>query len=423
MKILTSSFVFATLAFAVGCGSSSSSGTTTSSSSSSGAPSDCTKVLAPGADDQGTVQGALIDAKAGDIVCLGAGTYKFTDELSIAATGVTLRGLPDSILDFSGQKNGGNGIAITGDGTLLDGVTVQNPKGDGIRATEVDGITFRKTHVVWTNGGDTKNGGYGLYPVQSKRVLIEDCVVEGAADAGIYVGQSQNIVVRRNEALHNVAGIEIENSLDSEVYENHSHDNVGGILIFALPGLPMLGSGRAKVHDNIVENNNTPSFAAAGNIVALVPTGTGMFIMASDGNEVHNNTIKGNISVGFAIVSWVIVQKPANDPKYDLYPESNFVHDNTLTENGAHPQGLAEMVAALGNVTKIPQLVWDGEFDPMKDNTDGHLTNCFDNNVGADFLDFDAEHFGKMSSMDIKPYTCKYPALPAIDPKGFPGVM
>jgi parallel beta-helix repeat protein len=66
--------------------------------------------------------------------------------------------------------------------------------------------------VEWTNGPDENNGAYGLYPVQSSNVLIEESVVIGASDAGIYVGQSNNIIVRNSRVEFNVAGIEIENS-------------------------------------------------------------------------------------------------------------------------------------------------------------------------------------------------------------------
>ena len=36
-----------------------------------------------------------------------------------------------------------------------------------------------------------------LYPVESTNVLIDGCVAIGASDAGIYVGQSQNIIVQK----------------------------------------------------------------------------------------------------------------------------------------------------------------------------------------------------------------------------------
>ena len=77
-------------------------------------------------------------------------------------------------------------------------------------------------------------------------VRVEACVVKGASDAGVYVGQSRTILVKDNEVFGNVAGIEIENSVDAEVVGNHVHDNVGGVLVFALPELPMAEAERSR---------------------------------------------------------------------------------------------------------------------------------------------------------------------------------
>jgi parallel beta-helix repeat protein len=401
------------------CGSSED---TTATSGAGGALTGCSTTVAPSDDDTHTVQDALIAAETGDTVCFSKGTYHFTDELSLATKGVTLKGEPGAVLDFSGQKSGGNGLAITGDDDVVESLRIENPKGDGIRATEVDGIAFKKVEVVWTAGGKTTNGGYGLYPVQSQRVLIEDCLVSGASDAGIYVGQSKQIVVRRNEVTQNVAGIEIENSTEADVYENHAHDNVGGILVFALPGLPSKDSATARIHDNVIENNNVDNFAPEGNIVALVPGGTGVFVMASDRNEIDHNTIRGNVSLGTAIIAWDTAGKEANDPEYDHYPEGNFIHDNVFEKNGTAPKARAALIAsALLGVKKVPEMVWDGTTDAMKDNADGALTNCYDANGDADFANFDYANTGKNKSFDLAPYTCKHPPLPSVDASGFPG--
>ena len=71
--------------------------------------------------------------------------------------------------------------------------------------------------------------------------------MKGASDAGIYVGQSRNIVVRRNQVEFNVAGIEIENSTDADVYDNMATNNTGGILVFNLPGPPVQDGRRTRV--------------------------------------------------------------------------------------------------------------------------------------------------------------------------------
>ena len=86
----------------------------------------------------------------------------------------------------------------------------------------VDGISFIRVRTEWTGGVSSDNGAYGLYPVESKNVLIDSCVAIGASDAGIYVGQSENIIVKNSRAEFNVAGIEIENSYYADVFDNHA---------------------------------------------------------------------------------------------------------------------------------------------------------------------------------------------------------
>ncbi len=374
---------------------------------------DCTRTIAasPGADQE-RVQGALVEAKEGDVLCFPAGTYRFTDELSVDTPNLTLRGEPGkTIFDFSGQQRGANGIQAVSDGFTVEGLTIRDTPGDGIRTTGVVGVTFREVVVEWTGGPKEENGSYGLYPVQSKNVLIENCKVVGASDAGIYVGQSESIIVRDNEAVNNVAGIEIENSKDADVYRNYAHGNTGGFLVFSLPGLNVKWSQTSRVFDNVFENNDTPNFAPAGNIVGLVPRGTGAIILASDRNEFFGNTISGNGSVGLSIISYYVTGNSWDDPDYDPYPEGNYVHDNTFSGNGEDPDGIASIL--IGQ-PPIPDLSWDGVVDASKDNSDGSLTNCFENNEGADYIDFAYNKPTTERSTDISAVTCSHASLPEV---------
>jgi parallel beta-helix repeat protein len=395
--------------------------------SGTAAKTGCAVSLKPGKDDQASIQGALIDAKSGDTVCLTAGRFKLTGQLTLATEHVTLRGVADTVLDFSGQTSGANGIELSADHDTLDTLRIENPKGDAVRATEVDYPTMRSVHVEWTAGPDSNNGGYGIYPVTSSHVLIEKCYAKGASDTGIYVGQSHDIVVRDNETEGNVAGIEIENSTDAEVYGNHSHGNTAGILIFNLPGLNVKDGKRANVHDNKIEDNNLENFAAAGNIVHDVPRGTGMFILASDDNEVHANTIQKHDSVGLAVLSWYVALRDdegKKDPMFDWYPERNYVHDNTLADNGKSPHDNAALIASVVGITENPDLEWDGIVDSGKlpGGADAgsvavppeSLRNCFEGNGDATFMNVDLEHNGQNKSSELTPYECTRPALPSI---------
>lgn len=382
-----------------------------------GGASDCAATLSPGAEDQKAVQTALIEAKEGDVLCFGEGTFKFDTELSLDVNNVTLRGAGQAktTWDFSAQDVGANGMLIKSDGVVVEELTVMNTPGDGIRADAVTGITFRNMTVLWEADASLDNGAYGLYPVGSDQVLIDACTVKGARDAGIYVGQSTNIVVSNSEAYGNVAGIEIENSTDAEVVNNKVHDNTAGILVFNLPGLPVQDGKRANVHDNEATNNNQPNFGEPGTTVSQVPYGVGIMILATDDNEVHDNLIKGNESVGLLVVSYLeSLFGMANDPEYNPFPEGNFFHDNTFDNNGKNPDPL--IGASSGGISPIPAIVWDGCTDPAAVD-DGHLVNCLDNNLtgaGAPASYVNVDLCGMPSSVDIDvtKVTCQYEPLP-----------
>ena len=252
---------------------------------------------------------------------------------------------------------------------------------------------MRNVRAEWTGGPKETNGGYGIYPVLCTDVLIEGCKVAGASDAGIYVGQSTNIVVRRNTVEKNVAGIEIENSNKADVYENVATDNSGGILVFTMPDLPTKDGLACRVFNNKVLANNHENFAPKGNIVASVPPGTGIMIMANDQVEVFDNTIEKNQTTGLSIVSYLLTERPLKDEKYDPYCEAIHVHDNRFAGNGTQPAGrIGEMLSkAMGS--PLPDILYDGIVDPKKQ-VDGKLPDALavriHNNGDAGFVNFDA---------------------------------
>ena len=367
----------------------------------------CHYVVAPGADVQERLQTVLIDAQPSQVVCLDAGTFSFTTELSISVDDLTLRGAgrDATILDFSDQTVGANGLAITGDGVIIDGLQVKDSKGDAIRAQAVDGVVFRNLRVLWSTPEASTNGAYGLYPVGCSQVLIENCIVSGASDAGIYVGQSHQILVKDSEAFGNVAGIEIENSSDAEVVGNHAHDNTGGILVFNLPELPVKNGARTLVHDNLIENNNLPNFGKAGSVVSQVPGGSGAFLIAADNNEFRDNIIRGNQSAGLILISYIPeLLGSFEDPDFNRYAENNDFHDNEYSDNGTMPQGV---ITDLG-IMMGPDILTDGCW-PAGMPTGG---NCIREAAGTrlDNLDF-CNGFANRGA-DLTPFDCAQDPLP-----------
>ncbi len=289
-------------------------------------------------------------------------------------------------------------------------MAVEDTKGDGIKVKGATKVVIRRFRSEWTGGEKETNGSYGIYPVECKDVLIEDSVVKGASDAGFYVGQSRNIMVRRNRAENNVAGIEIENSTGADVYDNVATNNAGGILVFNLPDLPVKGGKLTRVYKNQVFANNHPNFAPKGNIVAQVSSGTGVMVLATSQAEVFQNTIKDNKSVNVTILSYLTTGNPIKDAGYDPYTESVDIHDNVISGGGDAPEGRVQALAkALGS--PVPGIVYDGVVNPQRA---AEAKICIQNNGGATFANYDAAHQLKNLNKDLTPHKCSLPALPSV---------
>ena len=316
--------------------------------------------IAPGLEAEETLQEAMILAQPGDEIVLAPGTYRIANQLSLDVDDVTIRGagMERSVLSFKGQTGGSEGILITGNGAILSDFAVEDTAGDGIKSKGVDGIALIRVRVEWTGGPKPENGAYGLYPVQSKNVLIDGAVAIGASDAGIYVGQSEHIIVRNSRAEFNVAGLEIENSFHADVHGNHLENNTGGILVFDLPDLPQQGGHHVRVFDNVSVGNNTENFAPEGNIVGIVPAGTGMLIMANSDVEVFGNRFENNRTVHLIFGSYV---EETDDPDYQKHPRRIHIHHNVFGPGGDAPDDspfgkvLREVLG-----TPVPDIVFDG---------------------------------------------------------------
>jgi len=353
--------------------------------------------LSPGDDDQGALQTALIQAQPGDVILLRAGTYSFTGGLSLDVAGVTLRGEgeAETVLSFAGQTEGAEGLLVTADDFTCEELAVEDTVGDAIKVVGADNVVFRGVRTEWTGEASDENGAYGIYPVQCSDVLIEDSIVRGASDAGIYVGQSMRAVVRRNTVEGNVAGIEIENTNGADVYENTATGNTGGILVFNLPGLELANGVGTRVYDNEIFENNGENFAAPGTTVSQVPPGTGLIALAAHEVEVFNNTFSNNQTAQIGIISYQITLTAFDDEDYIPFPDTLFFHDNTFEGGGDNPSGLLGSLV-LGPVSEglgldaVPDIVIDGNYDPEKVGKDGELTAefaiCLADNEGADFM-------------------------------------
>ena len=341
----------------------------------------------------------LILAEPGDTIRLESGLFPILGTLSMEGKeDIVIRGagMNGTVLSFAGQVEGAQGLSITNCTNItLEDFTVQDAKGDAIKCQYVDGITFRRVKAQWLGGPKPTNGAYGLYPVQCENVLIEHCVAIAASDAGLYVGQSKDIIVRFSEAFDNVAGIEIENSTRADVYGNNVHGNTGGILVFDLPDLVVKEGKQVRIFDNIIKDNNIDNFAPEGNIVGKVPSGTGIMVMATEQVEVFDNTIINNKTAGTAVVSYYITEEETKDSQYNPYTSAIYIHNNIYRRAPQiptldHDIGLLLFVRFF---REVPDIIYDGMPDPRYVGDNGLIPDsrrlCIADNNEAGYLNLD----------------------------------
>ena len=377
----------------------------------------------PNTTYQETLIQQLIDAKAGDVITIPAGVYAIDRGLSLEVDGVTIRGagMDKTVLTFKGQAAGAEGLLVNASDFTIEDLAIEDAKGDALKVNEGENIIIRRIRTEWTGGPKTTNGAYGIYPVQVRNLLIEESVAIGASDAGIYVGQSNGVVVRRNRAEFNVAGIEIENTQNADVYDNLATNNTGGILVFNMPNLKVPGFA-TRVFRNRVVANNTKNFGLKGSAVASVPAGTGVIVNSNDQVEIFDNDIGGNNTANVIISSYFstgyMSQKGVAEA-FDPWPEAIYIHDNRFTPGGSKPDGLdlqALRVALFGVTGSLPDVLWDGYLDAKKfkgGKVDPALAICLDNGA-AQMLNADSPNKNKAPAVVDEAARCRLTPLPAI---------
>jgi cytochrome c peroxidase len=277
-----------------------------------------------------SIQEAVDKAGRNGIVRIYPGTYH--ENVLVIHHGVTIEGVIRNgkrpVLD--GRNILPDAISGLGNDFKVMNLEIRNYQGNGV-------VVHKARNVIYRNLILHNTGLYGVYPIECDGVLVEDCKVSGARDAGIYVGQSRNIVVRRNEAFQNVTGIEIENCVNAIVEDNYVHNNTGGILVFLLPFNPSKVQDGCIVRRNRVINNNTPNFADPEAIVSNVLKGTGIMLLAADNTEVYENEIVGNGTFGIMTIGLRQIFPAPTPLDVDPNPDGNRIYNNILRDNAKNP--------------------------------------------------------------------------------------
>jgi parallel beta-helix repeat protein len=340
----------------------------------------------------GSIRAALAQASAGDRIEVMPGTYregKATDVIALAITlpGISLVGKPRPgnpvVLENAGDQGFGIWVSPANSvGPGEQGDTEHPPCGEGLQRSTLTGFTLsgftvrgfgqHGVHLACVdrfslsdNHADG-NSVYGLFPVRSSRgVMAGNVVTNTKTDAGIYVGQSDNVLITGNVVHHNLLGIEVENSRNCAVIGNDAHDNTFGIFVDILPALQSKTQEATLVAFNSVHENNQGNPLQPTELLGLLPPGIGILIAGGDRTTVLMNHVRDNGFVGVAIVSLCLAfqlqfpGQPCPQLDVDPDPDGNRILGNKLFRNGTAPlpppfdqvPGLNQMKA---------DLFWDG---------------------------------------------------------------
>ena len=306
-----------------------------------------------------SIQAAVDAAPDGGIVLIRRGTYEIGETIGINKP-LHLVGLgrPGTVVI---KDSGGlaNGIAARGvNGLSIINLKVEGFSKNGVYLAGVDGFLLHR--VVTDQLGE---GAYGLFPLASRNGLITRCTATGADDAGIYVGQSENVAVVHSEAYGNVIGLEAENVKQTVWAHNRAYDNAAGMLAILLPpggSIEVLHAEQLVVAHNRFTDNNGENFAEEGELAASVPSGTGLLVFGYDDSLIHRNRVTGNgfvgIGLGSTVTLWLAAGRElAALAPIDPHPDDVRVVRNRVTGNGFGPP------LALPGFPPIPavDLLWD----------------------------------------------------------------
>ena len=280
-----------------------------------------------------TIQAAVDRAHFGDIIEVPAGVYR--ESVVVTKSGITIRGRSGAVLD--GNASAKDGIAVraasTGDrltGFTLSGMTIQNFTDNGVILTGVD--RFSITDSVFKD-----NDEYGVFPILSSAGRIANNTVSGSDDTGIYVGESDNVVVEGNVVTDCTVGYDLENSTNIIARNNVASGNTLGFTTEVLPGLTLTKTTDIQITGNTAVSNNRPNPVKDPNdILSLLPSGVGILDLGADRVTISNNQVNGNNSAGIAIVS-LPASVAALDPRIEGIPDGATVTSNIVHNNGASP--------------------------------------------------------------------------------------
>lgn len=274
----------------------------------------------------------LATLEDGDSIDLPAGTFHFSRTLNVVAKNIFIRGAgkEKTKLIFSQQKVGAQAILVRGWDIHLKGFSLFSPAGDGLVVRNSARVSLEHIHVDMNRADSSTSGAYGFYPVRSQHITMQNLSSTGASDAGIYLGQSKFAVIRDCEAYSNVTGINIENSIQVSVENNHVHNNAIGIFMTSLPDMIYPSSKDVYFIDNIIKDNNDRNFSTKGTLIHEIKPGIGLLLIATQNAYLAKNTIQEHKRKDALITDYQYLNRPPHPGTFQSAPGITMLAENEL---------------------------------------------------------------------------------------------
>ncbi len=348
-----------------------------------------------------TIQRAINRANNGDTVVIHGGTYSEDIEINKSTY---LLAINNSVICPVY-----NGLVISADKVVLDGLTISNSRGYGVVVNGNNSIL--KNNII----NDNENG-LVIYNSNGNRIINNTIRDNGdikkstlgsgyTITYGILLRNSYNITIDGNRLLNNLNGISINpsslediskynkiinniindnsNGIDLNVCSyniisnNKIKNNEGGISIFAsndnFIGFNEIMQNGASI--TFAHHSNNPSRSRNNSLESNIIENNerGIKLYGCDNSKIKNNTINRNVQVGIELIDSSFNSIEDNRIYDNLefgieihsYSKGNVLNNNYLKNNGlsfgppSDPSGFGDAC----DVTRSNW--WDGSIRPM----------------------------------------------------------
>ena len=262
-----------------------------------------------GPGNYSTIQQAIDNASAGDMVFVYTGYYI---ENILIKTTIHLIGENNAstVIDGGGY---GSVVTITADDTILQGFTIQNAKNDvnsaGVQLLSANNVCVIR-NIVQNNGGL----GLSARGLDSSKTTIEENTIRNNS-YGIYIQDARKVSITTNNICHNGEGVYLIGSYDSRIMNNtimnrgiglhldNSYDTIvsGNRIVENANGVYVFNSSNITFQDNNINRNrwyglwikDTTFGCIIGNRISD-NIDVGLFLESSYDTTVLNNTLWDN---------------------------------------------------------------------------------------------------------------------------------